>query len=151
MSEQRRKRQQGRGAVASASPPRNWRKIGIIFAIIAIAIAAYAFIYYKNAHRYDAFARCLADKQFKMYGAYWCPHCAEQKENFGASFKNVPYVECGIPGNPRGGETQQCKDEGIKRFPTWVLPPTAANPQWERQERVFSLEELSSRSGCPLP
>ena len=150
MSEQRRKRREERVG-APPSSPRNWRKIGIIVAIIAIVLGAYAFIYYKNSHRYDAFARCLADKQVKMYGAYWCPHCAEQKEMFGASFKQVPYVECGIPNNPRGGETQQCKDEGIKRFPTWVLPPTAAKPQWERQERVFPLEELSARTGCPLP
>ena len=149
MSEQRRKRQEERAGTPSA--PRNWRKIGIVVAIIVAVIGAYAFIYYKNSHHYDAFARCLAEKQLKMYGAYWCPHCTEQKEKFAASFQYVPYVECGIPGNPRGGQTQQCKDEGIKKFPTWVLPPTAANPQWERQERVFSLEELSARSGCALP
>ncbi|HET7441075.1 MAG TPA: hypothetical protein VFJ47_07225 [Terriglobales bacterium] len=150
MSEQRRKRQGEREGTAASGGP-NWRKIGIAAAVIVLVVGGYAFIYHKNSHRYDDFARCLGEKQLKMYGAYWCPHCAEQKEKFGASFANVPYVECGIPGNPRGGETQQCKDEGIKKFPTWVLPPTAANPQWERQERVFSLEELSARSGCALP
>lgn len=149
MSEQRRKRQEQRVGSPSAGP--DWRKIGIAAAVIALVVGGYAFIYHQNSHRYDTFARCLGEKQVKMYGAYWCPHCAEQKEKFGASFANVPYVECGIPGNSRGGETQQCKDEGIKKFPTWVLPPTAANPQWERQERVFSLEELSARSGCALP
>jgi hypothetical protein len=41
--------------------------------------------YYRN-HRYDGFAKCLASKQAKMYGLYWCPHCAEQKEMFGKPF-----------------------------------------------------------------
>jgi hypothetical protein len=149
MSEERRKRQEEREGTPSLSP--SWRKIGMVVVVIALIMGAYAFIYYKNNHRYDAFARCLAEKQFKMYGAYWCPHCAEQKEMFGASFKNIPYVECGIPGQPRGGETQQCKDEGIKRFPTWVVPPTAPHPQWDRQERIIPMEELSAKSGCALP
>src|SRR5450631_2394529 len=65
----------------------------------------------------DAFAQCLAAKQAKMYGAYWCPHCADQKEMFESSFQYVAYVECGVPGSR--DEAQVCKDAGIKHFPTW--------------------------------
>jgi hypothetical protein len=117
--------------------------------VLAILVAAACFlvavIVYRQRHRYDTFARCLSDRHLLMYGAYWCPHCAEQKEKFGASFRYAPYVECGIPGNLRG-EQQACKDAGIKRFPTWQFPPVG-----ERIERILSLEELSDRSGCPLP
>jgi Zn ribbon nucleic-acid-binding protein len=147
MSEMRRKRQEERQSPPSAA--RRWRKIGIVVAILAVAFGIYYLVFYIHSHRYDAFARCLAEKQVKMYGAYWCPHCSEQKEMFGASFNNVPYVECGIPG--QRGETQECKDMGIKRFPTWVFPATATSPQGDRQERIIPLEELSSKTGCALP
>ena len=80
-----------------------------------------------------------------MYGAWWCPHCQEQKEEFAASFKYVPYVECGIKGDTHA-EAQVCKDADIHHFPTWQFPPTG-----ERVERILSLETLSDRTGCSLP
>jgi hypothetical protein len=142
MSEERRKRQQQREQVSSA----NWRKLAKIGAIAILFLAVAGFALYRRSHRYDAFAQCLSDKKVVMYGAYWCPHCVEQKEKFGsASFKLAPYVECGIPGNLRG-EQQVCKDADIKHFPTWQFPPTG-----ERVERVLSMEELSDRTGCALP
>ena len=147
MSELRRKRREER--LNPPSPARRWRKIGIVVAILLAAFGIYYLIYYMHSDRYDAFARCLGVKQVKMYGAFWCPHCADQKEMFGASFKYAPYVECGTPG--QRAVTQECKDFGIKRFPTWVFPATATSPQGDRQERVISLEELSSKSGCALP
>jgi hypothetical protein len=69
----------------------------------------------------------------------------EQKEKFAASFEYAPYVECGIKGQT-SGQSQICKDENVKGYPTWQFPPTG-----ERVERVFSLQELSDRTGCPLP
>ena len=118
----------------------------IVIAIFILAVGSLiAMILYRQSHRYDAFAKCLKERHVLMYGAYWCPHCAEQKEKFGASFKYAPYVECGLPGNNRG-EQQVCKDAGIQHFPTWQFPPVG-----ERVERVFSLDELSDRTGCPLP
>ena len=30
----------------------------------------------------------------QMFGAYWCPHCQEQKKKFGDAFSAVDYVEC---------------------------------------------------------
>jgi hypothetical protein len=81
-----------------------------------------------------------------MYGAWWCPHCQEQKEKFGeTSFKLAPYTECGVPGDIKG-QNPVCREQGITHFPTWQFPPTG-----ERVERVFTLQELSDRTGCPLP
>ncbi|HEY1270448.1 MAG TPA: hypothetical protein VGF08_00605 [Terriglobales bacterium] len=116
----------------------------IALVVLALAAVGYA-IKHKIDHKYDAFAKCLAARNVVMYGAYWCPHCEEQKELFGASFEHVRYVECGIPGNNRG-ETQECKDAGVKLFPTWQFPPVG-----ERHEGNLSLETLGDRSGCPLP
>jgi transcription elongation factor Elf1 len=64
-------------------------------------------------------ASCLADSGAKFYGAYWCPHCMEQKRMFGvAATKELPYVECGVPGS-RTEQTEICKTEKVEKYPTW--------------------------------
>ncbi|GMH46803.1 hypothetical protein TrRE_jg6998 [Triparma retinervis] len=57
----------------------------------------------------------------KLYGAFWCSHCAEQKEALGPSWRSyVEYVEC-----DKGGEgfKGQCKIgvEKLKGYPTWTI------------------------------
>jgi len=61
----------------------------------------------------DAFAKCLTEKGFTMYGAEWCSHCKAEKAMFGSSFKYINYVEC--PDN-----LQLCIDKGIAGYPTWI-------------------------------
>ena len=142
MSEERRKRQQEREG--TIPDPAKRRKL-ILYAVILILLAG-AFLggrYYRN-HKYDSFAQCLASKQAKMYGLYWCPHCAEQKAMFGAAFRHVPYVECASKDNPHE-LTPECKAAGAKLFPSWQFgnsPP---------KEGVLSLEALSDKTGCSLP
>lgn len=143
MSEERRKRRQER--VAVDEPKRFNRKTLLQIAGVVAAFLIVAGFAYHQRHRYDSFAKCLKDRHVLMYGAYWCPHCAEQKEEFGASFKYAPYVECGVKGDTRI-EQQVCKDAGIKHFPTWQFPPTG-----ERVEGKLSLDDLSDRTGCSLP
>jgi hypothetical protein len=120
------------------------RKV-IIGAMIAAAFGGTYYVgYHQRAHRYDALARCLAQRDVKMYGAYWCPHCSDQKAMFDAAFKYVPYVECGVPGDT-SKVLPVCSDAGIKHFPTWQFPPIG-----ERVEGAIPLEDLSLRTGCPL-
>jgi hypothetical protein len=111
-----------------------------------LIVAAFAAVIYlglrKRGNRLDAFGKCLAAKQVKMYGAYWCPHCADQKEMFESSFQYVPYVECGVPGSR--DEAPVCKDAGIKHFPTWQFA------DGERQEGTLVLQALGAKSGCSL-
>src|SRR5208337_1862148 len=115
MSEQRRKQQQKRVGEAEAKVPS--RKMLIWGGIAVLFVLAYAGGWYYKNHRYDGFAKCLASRQAKMYGLYWCPHCAEQKEMFGKAFQYVPYVECAIKG--ASGITPECKAAGVKLFPSW--------------------------------
>jgi hypothetical protein len=143
MSQERRERQKERSGTATSS--RNRGRIAIYALIIAAVIGVAYYFVHRSEHKYDAFAKCLGSRGVKMYGAYWCPHCQEQKELFGASFEYAPYVECGIKGDTHG-LAQVCKDESIKHYPTWQFPPTG-----ERVERVFPLEELRDRTGCELP
>ena len=140
MSEERRKRQQERKGNQEGKS-----KKGLVYVVILILFVG-AFLagrYYKD-HKYDAFARCLASKNAKMYGLYWCPHCVEQKEMFGASFRNVNYVECAMKDKP-GELAPECKAAGVKLFPSWQFgmdPP---------KEGVLSLYALSDKTGCSLP
>lgn len=139
MSEERRKRQQGRQDEASKT-----KKILIYGIVLALFVGAFlAGRYYRN-HKYDSFAKCLASKNAKMYGLYWCPHCADQKRKFGASFRYVPYVECASEADPHE-LAPACKVAGVREFPSWQFgtdPP---------QAKVFELQDLGDKTGCSLP
>jgi hypothetical protein len=139
MSEERRKRRQNREGDAPKNR-KTWR-YAIVLALFAVVFLAGR--YYRD-HKYDSFAKCLATHQAKMYGLYWCPHCAEQKEMFGAAFRYVPYQECALKEKP-GEMAPQCKAAGVKLFPSWQFGSNAPT------EGVFSLDELSDKTGCSLP
>lgn len=91
---------------------------------------------------HDPFAQCLTDEGVKMYGAYWCPHCAEQKTRFGESFDFITYIECSLPN--RAGETRACQLANIQSYPTWEFGDGS------RATGVQSLEDLASRTSCEL-
>ena len=83
-------------------------------------------------------ANHLTEIGAQMFGAYWCPHCQEQKKKFGDAFSAVDYVECDPGGeNPR---TQLCLDNDIEAFPTWIIND-------EHHLGVHSLAELAELSG----
>ena len=68
MSEERRKRQQ-----AAQDDGGKTKKILLYVAIVALFVGAFlAGRYYRN-HKYDSFAKCIAGKNARMYGLYWCP------------------------------------------------------------------------------
>lgn len=111
---------------------------------IIVLVVIVGLFYWSNAlkavpvGKYDAFAQCLADQEFTMYGAYWCPHCKAEKARFGDSFKLVPYVEC-------TENVALCKEKDIRGYPTWI---TAAG---ERYEGELGLQKISEITSCPLP
>jgi hypothetical protein len=120
-----------------------WRDALLGVLIVLAVIAAYFIGRHRRVSHLTAFAQCLSAKQVMIYGAYWCPHCADQKEVFGSSFQYVSYVECGIKGSR--GLTPDCLQAGIKRFPTWQFSGG------ERYEGVMQLKALSDKTGCSLP
>ncbi|HWZ79188.1 MAG TPA: hypothetical protein VNX87_21770 [Candidatus Sulfotelmatobacter sp.] len=139
MSEERRKRQQ-----AGEKDSSKTKKVILYVVVAALFVGAYlAGRYYKN-HKYDSFARCLATRNARMYGLYWCPHCADQKHEFGSSFHYVPYIECASENDPHE-LTLACKAAGVKLFPSWQF---GAEPP---KEGVLTLQELSQKTGCSLP
>ena len=85
-------------------------------------------------------AEQLADSGALFYGAYWCPHCQEQKALFGASQDRLPYVECS-PSGPRGSTASSCVSAGVQSYPTWVFADGS------RVNAVMTLRELADRVG----
>ncbi|BBN01953.1 hypothetical protein Mp_2g11540 [Marchantia polymorpha subsp. ruderalis] len=59
----------------------------------------------------------------KMYGAFWCSHCYEQKQMFGReAMKFVDYVECYPEGYRKGVQlAKACDAANIQGFPTWII------------------------------
>jgi thiol-disulfide isomerase/thioredoxin len=78
----------------------------------------------------------------KFYGAFWCPHCKQQKEMFGSSVDRVPYIECS-PGGQRAPVAQVCKDARIDTYPTWVITG-------QRYSGTQTLEALAQISNYKL-
>jgi uncharacterized membrane protein len=97
-------------------------------------------------------AKHLKSVNAKMYGAYWCPHCYDQKKLFGvAALSEMPYVECAPEGkdaNPQACQdlfTKIEKETGQKAgFPTWEV-----NGKYLFGNQ--SLEELAQASGYSGP
>jgi len=85
-------------------------------------------------------AKYLKESGAKMYGAFWCSHCLDQKEEFGKDTE-LPYVECFPDGWQKGTEIAKvCADAKVKGFPTWVI-------NGKTLEGDKTLEELAKESG----
>lgn len=91
---------------------------------------------------YDEFAQCLTTAGVTMYGAWWCPHCENQRELFGSAFDSVDYVECSTAARTMN---QTCQDAGIEGYPTWEFADGS------RVSGEQTLETLADKSGCALP
>ena len=118
-----------------------------IWVLVAIAILVGAFLYFRTVPppngKYDAFAKCIANTSTTFFGSFWCPHCHDQKNEFGNSAQYLPYVECSLP--DASGQTQVCIDNKIQEYPTWQFPDGS------RVSGVQSLETLAEKTGCTLP
>ena len=122
----------------------SWRWIVLAIVVMVALWIGYDYFSYRKVSTLDGFAKCTNAKGARMYGAWWCPHCAEQKDQFGLAFQYVNYVECGIEGQSHS-ENEQCKQSGIHNFPTWEFADGS------RKEGTLPLSELSQRTGCKLP
>lgn len=97
----------------------------------------------KKPAELNEFAQCIKDSGTKFYGAFWCPHCQNQKALFGASVDYLPYVECSTPDGQEVLDV--CKEAGIESYPTWVFP------NGSKETGEHTLEALAEKTGCELP
>ena len=122
--------------------PRWWWIVAVVI-VLGAAWGGYDYFSYQNVSTLDGFAKCLNSRGARMYGAWWCPHCADQKEEFGYGFQYVNYTECSPAGKKTINDT--CKQAGIEHFPTWQFADGS------RTEGVLPLSQLSDKTGCKLP
>ncbi len=124
-------------------------KVGIwVFASIFVILVLVLFFSFTGKAKYDQtqvveFAKCLTSSGTVMYGAYWCPHCADTKKMFGSAFKYVKYVEC----DPNGENEQSvlCIQKEIDKYDTWVFSDGS------RFVSEPTFEDLAKGSGCIAP
>lgn len=93
--------------------------------------------------KYDDFAKCLTEKEAKLYTTYWCPHCTEQKGLFGSSLKYVDVTECDPEGE--SAEPEKCEAANVTSIPAWVFADGS------KEVGVHTLEQLAETTGCTLP
>ncbi len=115
-------------------------KIIFAFSLLVVAAAIISAFFVRipkdtSLDKLNAFAKCLTEKGAVMYGAYWCPHCQNQKKMFGDAVKFIRYVEC-------TKEPKLCTKNNIQAFPTWILPGDI------RLVGTQELETLAKFSGC---
>jgi len=75
-----------------------------------------------SSKRALAVARRLKSKDAKMYGAFWCSHCYDQKKTLGKeAMAMLNYVECGRDAIPELNNAKLCVAEKIEGYPTWDI------------------------------
>ena len=90
-----------------------------------------------------ALAEHLSASGARMYSAYWCPHCHEQKELFGKqATAKLTVIECAPDG--RDSQKALCDAKKIEGFPSWEI-----NGQLD--SGVKPLQKLADLSGYKGP
>ncbi|MBU6310496.1 hypothetical protein KGO06_00990 [Patescibacteria group bacterium] len=95
------------------------------------------------AGTYTALAQCIRDSGAVFFGAWWCPHCREQKESFGDAAELLPYIECSTPDGK--GQTKACIDAKVNGYPTWRFADGT------ELKGAVPLQTLAAKTGCVLP
>jgi uncharacterized membrane protein len=86
-----------------------------------------------------ALAEHLSAVGARMYSAYWCPHCHEQKELFGKqAAAKLTIIECAPDG--RNSQAALCESKKIQGYPSWEINGSL-------DSGVKTLPELALRSG----
>ncbi len=118
------------------------KKMIIAIVILGVLFTAYKVYDANTPGKYDTLVQCITKSDAKMYGAFWCPHCNNQKQMLGKSAQYLPYIECSQPNRV---QTEICNKANITSYPTW---------EFKSGERIIgelTPEKLSQLSGCPLP
>lgn len=73
-----------------------------------------------SSERAVALSTQLQALNAKMYGAYWCSHCYDQKERLGKeAFARVQYIECSQDG--KNSQRSLCQERDVPGYPTWEI------------------------------
>lgn len=89
-----------------------------------------------------ALAKHLTSVGAIKYGAYWCPHCYDQKQLFGKeAFSYINYIECAPDGE--NAQPKACVAANIKGFPSWTID----GKLYEGTQKLEKLAEVTGYTG----
>eukprot|EP00878_Enallax_costatus_P002963 GHUV01003159.1.p1 GENE.GHUV01003159.1~~GHUV01003159.1.p1 ORF type:complete len:370 (+),score=119.68 GHUV01003159.1:213-1322(+) len=90
-------------------------------------------------------AKRLREAGAKMYGAFWCSHCYDQKQEFGQqAMADFPYVECFPEGWKKGVKiADACEAASVKAFPTWIINGNTTEGQLELEQLEQQLQDAA--------
>ena len=118
----------------------------LFFILILIILAGCSSAKYTK-ESLDDLANCLADKNVKEYGAFWCPNCAKQQKMFGNSYDIIKsrgvYVECDARGE--NANPDLCLEKNVQKYPDW---------EFEDGSRLIGVQDLNvlaEKAGCAKP
>lgn len=115
--------------------------VGILILVVA-GLGASVFVK-STPSQLGPFAQCLKESGATFYGAFWCPHCQQQKRMFGSAQDQLPYVECSTPDGQ--GQLQVCIDKKVQQYPTWEFKDGS------RLTGEVPLAQLAEKTDCQLP
>ena len=97
----------------------------------------------QSSERALILSRNLEALDAKMYGAYWCSHCYDQKEVLGKeAFSKVKYIECSKEGV--NSQANLCKEKKVPGYPTWEIQGELYPGQRELDELEDLVQDLIS-------
>ena len=65
-------------------------------------------------------AKDLNSLDSRMFGAFWCSHCYDQKQALGyEAMQSIPYIECDRVGF--NNKRDFCKEKDVPGYPTWEI------------------------------
>jgi uncharacterized membrane protein len=94
-----------------------------------------------SSKRALALARDLEKLNTRFFGAFWCGHCFDQKQELGKeAMAKIPYIECSKDGV--NSQSKLCKERDVPGYPTWEI-----NDQlYPGQRNMDELEEIVKRA-----
>ncbi len=115
------------------------RKTWFILGIILLAILMAYFVMSRISpapQTPEGVAQCIGENSV-LYVQLGCKYCEEQKNLFGASYKDLNVIDCWF-------KLEECSKANIKGTPTWII-------DGKEYVGVQSIEYLQELTGCESP
>lgn len=113
-----------------------------IILVLAIVLIVFLAKYKNRSNPLSEFAQCITESGAKYYGAFWCPNCQHQNQDFKQAKKYIEYIECSTPNKER---KEICTEAGITAYPTWEFGDGTRITGYQ------TLETLAEKTSCELP
>jgi thiol-disulfide isomerase/thioredoxin len=100
----------------------------------------------KSSQEALSLANDLSTLNSRMFGAFWCSHCYDQKQSLGLqAMQSIPYVECDKDGY--NNQRALCRERDVPGYPTWEIGGELFPGERSLDELREIVDEVLSRRG----